>query len=106
MKMASVKITVIKRFSPEEVFNHEMTFPDGRFIPRCPVFEDGQEIIVESILGPRPEEFCGWGWHDLFKDFSVIASGGNFEHVGTNVMYTSCRDGMRPVVFKLERIEE
>jgi uncharacterized repeat protein (TIGR04076 family) len=103
MIMSSVKITVIKRFSPEEVFNEQMTFPDGRIIPRCPVFEDGQEIIIESIFGSKPDEFCGWGWHDLFKDLSVIACGGNFEHIGTNVMYTSCRDGLRPVVFKLER---
>ena len=106
MKMARVKITVIKKFSPEEVFSHEMRYPDGNLIPPCIVFEEGQEIIVENILGPKPEEFCGWGWNDLWKDLSVIASGGNYEHVGTNVMYTSCRDGKRPVVFKLERIEE
>ncbi|MHA2170022.1 MAG: TIGR04076 family protein [Candidatus Kariarchaeaceae archaeon] len=104
--MTRVKITVIRRFNPKDVFGHEVTYPDGRVKPTCPIFKDGQEIIVENIYKSKPEEFCGWGWQDLFKDFSVIASGGNYPHFEPNVIYSCCRDGVRPVVFKLERIDE
>jgi len=40
--MSKIKITVIKRFSPEDVFGHEYKTPDGKVIEKCH-FEDGQE---------------------------------------------------------------
>ncbi|MFX0065920.1 MAG: TIGR04076 family protein [Candidatus Hermodarchaeota archaeon] len=99
-------MTVIKRFSPEDVFGHEMSYPEGRKMAQCPNFEDGQEIIIETIYADPPEEFkCSWAWNDLFKDLSVLSCGGDFRHTDPKITYTTCRDGMKPVVFKLERIE-
>ncbi|MFX1253294.1 MAG: TIGR04076 family protein [Promethearchaeota archaeon] len=105
-KTYPVKITVIKRFSPEDVFGHEMSYPEGRKMAQCPNFEDGQEIMIETIYADPPEEFkCSWAWNDLFKDLSVLSCGGDFRHTDPKITYTTCRDGMKPVVFKLERIE-
>ncbi|MFX1513570.1 MAG: TIGR04076 family protein [Promethearchaeota archaeon] len=104
--MAKIKISVVKRFSPEEVFGHEMKQSSGKVITQCTSFEDGQEFIVENLN--KPEGFCGWAWNDLYKDVSVLNFGGEFfggDWAGKGVMYTCCTDGVRPVSFKLERIE-
>jgi uncharacterized repeat protein (TIGR04076 family) len=106
MKMTyKIKITVFKRFIPEEIFGKEMFKPDGRKIVACSVFKEGQEIIIEDIFTNQPIEFkCSWAWHDLYKDISVLSSGGDFNHTDPGITYTACRDGMRPVIFKIERI--
>lgn len=102
-----VKITVFRRFSPEEIFGKETFYPDGRKMVACPLFKDGQEIIVKTIYADPPEDFkCSWGWNDLFKDISVLSCGGDFMHTEPKITYTTCRDGMKPVIFKLERIED
>jgi uncharacterized repeat protein (TIGR04076 family) len=102
-----VKITVIKKFSPKDIFGEEKSYPDGRKMNTCPHFEVGQEIIIPTIYSDQPEEFkCSWGWNDLFKDISVLSCGGDFRHTEPKVTYTACRDGMKPVIFKLERIED
>ena len=51
--MAKVKITVIKRFKPEEVFGFEYKAPTGRIIPVCQVFKDGQVMISENLKKPE-----------------------------------------------------
>jgi uncharacterized repeat protein (TIGR04076 family) len=54
-----------------------------------------------------PDGFCGWAWRDLYKDLSVMVMGGNFDPwVEKGLIYTSCSDGIRPVSFKLERLED
>jgi len=54
----------------------------------------------------KPEKFCGWAWRDIYKDVSVLAFGGDFDWTKPGVAITCCTDGNRPVVFKLERMEE
>ena len=54
-----------------------------------------------------PEGFCGWAWRDLYKDLAVISKGGDFDPwVNKGEMYTACTDGIRPVSFKLERLDD
>ncbi|NHJ39089.1 MAG: TIGR04076 family protein [Asgard group archaeon] len=102
-----IKITVIKRFNPKEIFGKEMFHPDGRKIIACSVFDEGQEIIIDDLFTNQPNEFkCNWAWHDLYKDISVLSSGGDFNHTDPGITYTACRDGMRPVIFKIERITD
>ncbi|MHA1187160.1 MAG: TIGR04076 family protein [Candidatus Heimdallarchaeota archaeon] len=52
-----------------------------------------------------PEGFCMWAWRDLYKDLSVLFFGGNFWRKEKGTIHSSCTDGRKPVVFKLERIE-
>ncbi len=102
--MTKIKITVIKRFSPEDVFGHEYITPTGDKIEKCS-FEDGQEWISESR--EMPEGFCWWAWADLTRSVNVLRLGGNYKHWAEDgIIYDTCSDGVRPVVFKIERIEE
>lgn len=101
--MTKIKITVIKRFSPEEVFGHSYKTPKGTIVEKCS-FQEGQEWISED--GVMPEGFCGWAWTDLARSIHVLRFGGNFKDWAEDgIMYNACSDGVRPVCFKLERIE-
>jgi len=85
-----VKITVQKCVDPAIIF-------DGK---------EGQSWIVEKNM-LMPDGFCGWAWRDLYKDLSVMVMGGDFDPwVEKGVMYTACTDGIRPVSFKLVRLED
>ena len=102
--MPKIKITVIKRFSPEDVFGHEYKTPTGKVVEKCH-FEDGQKRVSEN--GEMPEDFCSWAWVDLARSIHVLKFGGNFKNwTEDGIMYDACSDGVRPVCFKLERIEE
>lgn len=104
--MAKVKITVIKRTKPEEIFGEVgYSTPEGKKITECTAFEDGQEFIVEGLN--KPDKFCGWAWRDVYKDVSVLSFGGNFTNWAEDgTQHTCCTDGVRPVIFKLERMDD
>lgn len=102
--MSKVKITVIKRFSPEEVLGHEYKNPTGKIVEKCPL-KEGQEWIIES--GEMPNDFCAGAWLDLARYLYVLRFGGTFnDWWEKGVSYNACSDGLRPVCFKLERIED
>ena len=100
--MTKLKITVLKRQDPDEIFD-ELPVKRKDWMVPCPIYEDGQEYILDRIA--MPEGFCGWAWHDIYKDMSVIKYGGNFPWVKEGEMITCCTDGIRPVSFKMKRIE-
>lgn len=104
--MARVKITVLKRLDPKDVFGEEVPINPmtGKHHGVCDRYTDDQEFIVEEDLA-MPEGFCGWAWHDIYKDMSVLKFGGNFPWVKEGEMVTCCTDGIRPVSFKMKRIE-
>jgi len=102
-----VKITVFKRVDPEVIFDGKVPVsPTGRKYEKCSFLSKGQEFVVDTDLR-MPEGFCSWAWHDVFKDVCVLAHGGDYyDWVEKGIMYTCCSDGIRPVSFLLERIEE
>ena len=103
---AKIKITVIKKFSSKDVLGYDFKFPNGSIVKDCPLVEEGQEFIVEDEL-TRPEGFCRWAWVDIYKDVAILTMGGNFaEDELAGLKYSACSDGIKPVVFKLERIED
>ncbi len=56
-KSVKLKITVLRRFAPDEVFDKA---PIGvGELGKCSVFEDDQEFIVGEG-GSMPEGFCVW----------------------------------------------
>ena len=74
--------------------------------PQCTVFTEGQEFIVYGDVGV-PEGFCSWAFADMQRDITHLLFGGNYPWMtapGTSL--TCCTDGFRPVIFKLERIED
>lgn len=73
----------------------------------CPHYTEGQEFIVEQF-GERPKDFpCDWAWNDIYKVVFTLMAGGNFRPwmESSNTFITCCTDGIKPVVFKVERIE-
>jgi len=103
--MTRVRVTVIKKFSVEDVFgeNHSITY-NGEPIPACGL-EEGEEFIVENHLF-RPEGFCGRAWHDLYTTLMIYYYGGDIEYPQPGVTYQPCGDGLKPVVFRIERMQE
>ena len=100
--MAQIKITVLKK-----MFNEDLAAAccePGTAV--CASFEEGQEFVVEGL--DQPENFCAWAWNDLHKVVLTLYSGGGFTPFmkEDNVLVSCCTDGIRPVVFKIERIED
>ena len=102
--MTKIKITVVKKFNPKDVFGHDITFPIGEIVPTCYIFDEGEEFIIENL--EKPEKFCGWGWKTVLKDLEILDSGDDVSWTKPGIIYTCCTDGARPVCFKLERINE
>jgi len=101
--MAKVKITVVKKLNNKEMFGNqppvESTLP-----PECNRLELGQEFISDE--GKCPEGFCSWAFADIQRDIAHLRFGGDFPWIKQKgMMLSSCTDGVRPVIFKLERID-
>ena len=101
-----VKITVLKTLFHQDLAD-EYRRPDVHYGP-CPVFSEGQAFDVK-YLAERPEGFaCDWAWDDIHKLILALMLNGDF---GTwmkdpNVFIACCTDGVKPVVFRLERLAE
>ena len=103
--MAKVKITVVKKVDNRDMFGDN---PPAKFtVPTaCDEIELGQEFIVDEGVG-CPQGFCPWAYADIQRDIVTLLFGGNFPWMKERgVVLSSCTDGIRPVVFKLERIED
>ena len=103
--MEKIKITVLRK-----MFNQDLAdeLCQGEVTP-CPAFNEGQEFFYEHRgEGKKPENFCDQAWNDIYKVIFTLAWKGTFlgwmKEDGTAV--TCCTDGIRPVVFKVERIDE
>ena len=106
MKPSRLKITVERIFTPMEVFGHEIKqASDGKPIPPCQFFKTGQEFIAENGF-TRPDGFCGWAWRDLTVRLTKFDLLDDMDWPEKNMTYVACGDGVRPVIFKLERLED
>jgi uncharacterized repeat protein (TIGR04076 family) len=106
MARFKVKITVLKCVEPEYIFNGNVPSTlDGKKYTVCEVFKEGDEFIVEKN-GSRPKGFCGDAWMSIYPEIKVLSWGGDFEPwIEKPKMIACCTDGIRPVSFILERIE-
>lgn len=81
----------------------------------CPRFEIGQEFILERS-GERDDfwhmldgKFCAEAWDCVSRYVYTALQGGAIMKGWTNddrMMIACCNDGTRPVIFKIERIDE
>jgi len=102
IEIHKVKITVLRRFHPSEVFEISPVTSKTPF-GKCDTFEDGQELIVENMN--MPKGFCNTAWLSIYSNVRLLSLGFDlpwFKEKGVAV--NSCIDGFRPVIFKLERI--
>ena len=102
--ISKVKITVLKRTVMKDLVDAYKAGAEETAEHECEVFKEGQEFIVENL--GMPEGFCSWAWADIQRDVTVLALGGDFPWIKQKgVGISCCTDGLRPVIFKLERIE-
>ena len=94
------KITVLKCFDTEEVFKKPPI--KAKYSGPCPMFKEGQTFCVDDVM---PDGFCPYAWVSIFPLIMTLRFGGNcfewYEEPGAGV--GCCPDGLRPVIFKLER---
>ena len=98
-----VKITVLKRFHPSDVFEESPVTPVEP-LGACEILEDGQQFTSRG--GVMPEKFpCTTAWIALYPYVRVLSFGGDMPWFKEkHITITSCPDGMRPVIFKVERV--
>ena len=54
-----------------------------------------------------PEGFCHWAWGHIKSGATTLSYGGSYPwNAEPKVSIECCTDGLRPVVYKLERIED
>lgn len=96
-----VKITVLKQLDVKE-----MREKYGNNVePTCKYAKLGNVFLVQGFK--KPEGFCDWAWSDIFRDVVHLALGGDFYWIKEKgTIISCCTDGLRPVLFKLERMEK
>ena len=72
VKLEKVKVTVMRRFEPSEVFKKSPATPVSS-LGACDVFRNGQEFIVEDLA--KPKGFCNTAWVSIFADLRLLACG-------------------------------
>ena len=105
--MAKAKITVVKRSVHDDLIDRYINKernPDG--FGACNLWKVGQEFLIED-WPTRPDDFpCEWAWANIHPDVATTLFGGDLWVNHPEGSYTCCQDGLRPVVFKVERIME
>jgi uncharacterized repeat protein (TIGR04076 family) len=97
-----VKITVVRTLETGDLFDEHVS---AGVTPVCTGVNAGQVFVSTGKNLQMPEGFCSWAWADIQRDVVHLALGGDFpwmKQQGTTL--TCCTDGLRPVIFKLERI--
>lgn len=75
------------------------------------MFRDGQEFIVDEkgFFQMMNGGFCSEAWDCISRYVYAALQGGSIMKGWTNsenMMIACCNDGTRPVIFKLERLDE
>lgn len=103
--MHKVRITVLKTTFHPELADKYLT--EGRAVGPCPLLKEGDQFIYqgEAVM---PEGFCPWAWIDVYRNVSGAALGSDttpwVNQAGRTV--ECCTDGIRPVIFEIQRLEE
>ena len=115
--MARVKITVVKKLNVKDLYgnNPPAIINEETLTPECHRFTVGQEFFIDTsrdISDPQswencPRGFCTWAYADIQRDISHILFGGSYPWLKEKgVIITCCTDGLRPVIFRIERVED
>ncbi|MDR1535727.1 MAG: TIGR04076 family protein [Planctomycetota bacterium] len=106
--MTKCRITVLKRTFDRELANQYGV--EG--LTACPMLKDGQVFYADYA---RPDGFCDEAWKAIYQYVFALAHGvgdaGGLFYYGDwirvpGVAICGCNDGLRPVIFKLERTEQ
>ncbi|HIU44023.1 MAG TPA: TIGR04076 family protein [Candidatus Ventrousia excrementavium] len=105
-----VKITVVKREYYQDLADRFLANPQKG---KCTIFSEGQEFFVTRETYnrfPYENDFCIPAWDAIKGKVYAALQGGNFYWQGwmrnPKEQILCCDDGVRPVVFLLERMDE
>lgn len=106
--MNRCKITVLKK-----TFDSELAAEYGvDGLAACPMLREGQVFHADYAC---PEGFCNEAWKAIYQYVFALAHGtgsdGGLFYYGDwirkpGVAICSCNDGLRPVIFKIERTDQ
>jgi len=100
----TLKITVIKKLSGEDIYGKKLPITP-KYPLVCDRMDIGKEFIVED-KGAMPQGFCPWAWNDIARLVDHLQFNGDFPfYVEKGMALACCTDAVRPVIFKLERLE-
>jgi uncharacterized repeat protein (TIGR04076 family) len=102
------RITVLQRTLNRGLIEEYLS-EEYQEIGPCEVFSDGQQFVLEGFeeIAAVPEGFCAWAWADIRHDILRVASGGETPGLKQpGISIAGCTDWFRPVLFKIERIED
>ena len=102
--MKKCRITVLKRNFDEELAKEY----GAKGIGKCPLHTEGQTFFGDWT---KPQGFCDEAWKAIYQYVFALSHGdGLFYYqdwvVQPGVAICSCNDGLRPVIFKIERTDE
>ena len=104
--MTKIKITVMRVLTFEDVFGDDVPeyFPPS-ISSQCGRHKPGEVFIREGTN--CPEGFCNWAYSDIQKEIIHVYYGGDNPWTDEpGVGYAACTDGMRPVLLRIERVED
>lgn len=98
-----MKITVAKKLSVQDVFGSSPPKISKELDPVCTRLNEGDTFIAQK--GACPQGFCGTAFADIHRDITHLRFGGSYPWMEEQgVAYSCCTDGLRPVIFRLERV--
>jgi uncharacterized repeat protein (TIGR04076 family) len=102
-----VRITILRREFFSDLAEQYLANPKTG---KCPRFRDGQEFIVDDdgFFSMMHGKFCSEAWDAISRYVYAGLQGGAIMHGWTNdekMMIACCSDGVRPVIFRIERID-
>ena len=104
--MKKVKITILKTTLQEDLAKEYGI--EG--LTACPMMKEGQVFYADYS---KPEDFCDEAWKAIYQYAFALAhgAGSSLFYYGDwirqpNEAICSCNDGLRPVIMKLEALDE
>jgi uncharacterized repeat protein (TIGR04076 family) len=100
-----VKITVVRKMDMRRLWGDEDAGVVADFPPVCDAFQVGDEFIVAP--GQMPAGFCSGAFADIYRYVSGLQRGADYSWMAQpGEVKVCCTDAFRPVVFKIERLDE
>jgi uncharacterized repeat protein (TIGR04076 family) len=102
--MKKCKIEVIKT-----TFHEDLAIQYGcKGIGKCPMHAVGQIFYCDYA---KPDGLCDEAWKAIYQYAFALSHGSEIFYYGDwidkpGVAICSCNDGLRPVIFKIERTDE
>ena len=102
------RITVLRKTLHKDLQEAYLADPNSGV---CPFFQEGQvfELTMDDYFRMMHGKFCAEAWDCISRYVYAALQGGSIMRGWTkdeNVMIANCNDSTRPVIFKIERIDE